>query len=79
VWEIPPANASAVEHAAWFERKANIFDALATEDSRPDGEAARIAENARARAEELRRHQCDAGQQLPAHPDQRAPADRADP
>jgi hypothetical protein len=53
--EIPPFTASAQVRAAWFERKAELFDEIATKDPHLAEEAARLAEGARCRAEELRR------------------------
>lgn len=52
--EIPPFTASAEVRAAWFERKAELFEEIATKDPVLADEAARLAEGARCRAEEIR-------------------------
>ena len=56
--ELPPFTASAEVRAAWFERKADLFDEIATKDPALAEEAARLAEGARCRAEEIRRGWC---------------------
>ena len=53
--EIPPATGTAEERAAWFDRKAEVFDRISTEDKALAEEAARLAEGARAVADRLRR------------------------
>ena len=53
--EIPPATGTAEERAAWFDRKAEVFERISTEDQALAGEAAQFAEAARAQAEGLRR------------------------
>ncbi len=58
--EMPQADASPLERAAWFERKANAFDAIAAEDESLAAEATAFAASARAHAEELRRSGGDA-------------------
>jgi len=53
--EIPPANGTAQVQAAWFDRKAEVFERISTEDQALAEEAAQFAEAARAQAEGLRR------------------------
>jgi hypothetical protein len=53
--EIPPMRATTVERADWFDRKADVFDCIATGDQALAQEAARLAEGARAEADRLRR------------------------
>jgi hypothetical protein len=53
--DIPPANATSVERAAWFDRKADLLDRISTTDKALAEEAALLAEGARAEADRLRR------------------------
>ena len=57
--DVPPHNASLGERAAWFDRKAEVFDRISTEDKALAEEAARLAEGARAVADRLRREVAD--------------------
>jgi hypothetical protein len=57
--DIPPANASAMEQADWYDRKAELLDRISTEDASLAQEAANLADGARAIADRLRR---EAGQ-----------------
>lgn len=52
--DVPPTNATPLERAAWFDRKADLFARIATEDQALAEEAAQAAEGARAEAERLR-------------------------
>lgn len=52
--DVPPHTASLGERAAWFDRKADVFDRISTEDSALAEEAARLAEGAHAEADRLR-------------------------
>ncbi|GIH12474.1 hypothetical protein [Rugosimonospora africana] len=53
--DIPPAGATVLERAEWFDRKADVFDRITSEDVALSEEAARLAEGARAEADRLRR------------------------
>lgn len=53
--EIPPLIASPEVRAAWFERKADVFDEIATRDVHRAEEAHQLARDARLRAEQIRR------------------------
>ena len=53
--EIPPATGTAEERAAWFDRKAEVFERISTEDQALAEEAAQFAGAARVQAEGLRR------------------------
>jgi hypothetical protein len=52
--EMPPTDASALVRAAWFDRKADAFDRVASEDQALAQEAADLADGARAAAARLR-------------------------
>lgn len=56
--EILPVTASPEVRAAWFERKADVFDAIAARDVHRAEEARRLAQNARLQAEQIRRGCC---------------------
>jgi hypothetical protein len=53
--EIPPTDCPVAERATWFERKAELFDRISSEDRSLADEAARLAQGARAEADRLRR------------------------
>ena len=53
--DTPPTDADPIQRAAWFDRKADIFDRIATDDKALAEEAAQLAEGARAEADRLRR------------------------
>jgi hypothetical protein len=53
--DIPPVNATASERADWYDRKAEVFGRISTEDPALAEEAAQLAEGARAEADRLRR------------------------
>jgi hypothetical protein len=53
--EIPSLTASAEVRAAWFERKADVFDEIAARDAYRAEEARQLAKDARLRAEQIRR------------------------
>ncbi len=51
--EIPPAQATLLERADWFARKAEVFERIAAEDTWLAEEAAQLADGARAEAARL--------------------------
>ncbi len=53
--DLPPSGATALEQADWYERKADIFARISTEDASLAEEAAHLADGARAAADRLRR------------------------
>jgi hypothetical protein len=53
--EIPPVGATALEQADWYDRKADVFERISTEDPALAEEAANLAAGARAVADRLRR------------------------
>lgn len=52
---MPDQHATATERAAWFDRKAGVLDAIATDPIHPDLSARELATAARAEAVRIRR------------------------
>ena len=52
---LPGADAPLVTRAAWFDRKADVFDAIADDGGAEAAEARRLALHARATAQLIRR------------------------
>jgi hypothetical protein len=51
----PDHTATPAERAAWFDRKAGVLDAIATDPNHPDPSARELATAARAEATRIRR------------------------